>query len=229
VFLQGLENERRVLMSEYESSRFSLRQKVYVEIKKDIITCTLKPGEPLSENQFVERFQVSKTPIREALTSLQQDHLVEYIPNRGFMVSPISIKDVQEIFDARLIYEAAIFKLAFKRMTQADIETLESCSKFEFDDSSPETINQAMQANLDFHLYLAKIAGNSRLYWHYAHLLDEAQRLIYLDFKSSNILRMWHDAHHGIVEAIHQRNEAAGIQAIEETLELAKRRILRAE
>jgi DNA-binding GntR family transcriptional regulator len=76
---------------------------------------------------------------------------------------------------------------------------------------------------------LAKIAGNSRIYWHYAHLLDEAQRLIYLDFKNSNILGMWHNAHHGIVEALHQRDEAAGIQAIEETLELAKRRILTAE
>ncbi len=216
-------------MSEYETSRISLRQKVYGEIKKDIISCKLKPGEPLSENQFVERFKVSKTPIREALTSLQQDHLVEYTTNRGFMVSPISVKDVQEIFDARSIYEAAIFKLAFKRMSQADIETLESYSKFEFEDSDPEAINQAMQANLNFHLFLAKIAGNSRLYWHYAHLLDEAQRLIFLDFKSSNILLMWHNAHHGIVDAILQRDETAGIQAIEETLEMAKRRILRAE
>ncbi len=212
-----------------ESSRYSLRQKVYIEIKKDIITCTLKPGEPLSENQFVERFKVSKTPIREALTSLQQDHLVEYIPNRGFMVSPISVKDVQEIFDAREIYEEAIFKLAYKRMTQADIETLDSYSRFEFDNNDPEAINQAMQANLNFHLHLAKMAGNSRLYWHYAHLLDEAQRLIYLDFKSSNILLMWPNAHHGIINAIHQHDEAAGIQAIGETLELAKKRILRAE
>jgi len=216
-------------MSQYDPSRISLRQKVYFEIKRDIITCMLKPGEPLSENQFVERFQVSKTPIREALTSLQQDHLVEYIPNRGFMVSPISVKDVQEIFDARSFYEAAIFKLAFKRMTQADIEKLESYSRLEFDSPGPEEIDQAMQANLNFHLTLAKIAGNSRLSWHYAHLLDEAQRLIYLDFNSSNILPVWHNTHHGIFDAIHQRDEAAGIRAIEETLELAKRRILRAE
>jgi DNA-binding GntR family transcriptional regulator len=216
-------------MNENESSRFSLRQKVYAAIKKDIITCTLKPGEPLSENQFVERFQVSKTPIREALTSLQQDRLVEYIPNRGFMVSPISVKDVQEIFDARAFYEAAIFKLALKRMVPGDVEMLEGYSKVDFDASSPDAINLAMEANLNFHLCLAKIAGNSRLYWHYAHLLDEAQRLIYLDFKSSNILPMWHSTHHGIVDSLHQRDEAAGIRSIEETLELAKRRILRAE
>ena len=41
-----------------------LRQQVYEQIKHDIITCKLAPGEPLSENQFLDRFQVSKTPIR---------------------------------------------------------------------------------------------------------------------------------------------------------------------
>jgi DNA-binding GntR family transcriptional regulator len=139
------------------------------------------------------------------------------------------VKDVQEIFDARAFYEEAIFKLAFKRISPADVEMLEGYSKIDFDDNNPDAINLAMQANINFHLCLAKIAGNSRLYWHYAHLLDEAQRLIYLDFKSSNILPMWHSTHHGIVDALHQRDEAAGLRSIEETLDLAKRRILRAE
>lgn len=207
----------------------NLRQRVYEEIKADIITCRLKPGEPLSENQFLERFQVSKTPIREALTSLQQDHLVEYIPNRGFMVSPISVRDVQEIFDAREFYEVALFRLALKRITAVDIEKLEGYSRVEFDLNDPEAITLVLQTNYDFHLLIARMAGNSRLYWHYARLLDEAQRLIYLDFKNSNILPMWHSSHHGIVDALRDHDEAAGIAAIEHTLELAKRRILTAE
>ena len=54
-----------------KSSPVSLRQKAYALIKHEIITCELPPGEPISENDFVDRFQVSKTPVREALTSLQ--------------------------------------------------------------------------------------------------------------------------------------------------------------
>lgn len=216
-------------MKKPKETPLSLRQKVYAEIKADIITCKLAPGEPLSENQFLERFQVSKTPIREAFTSLQQDRLVEYIPNRGFMVSPISVRDVQEIFDAREFYEVALFKLALKRMTPTDIEKLEGYSRVEFDLNDPNATGLVLETNRNFHLLIAKIASNSRLYWHYAHLLDEAQRLIYLDFKNSNILPRWHSSHSGIVEAIRRRDEAAGIAAIEETLEHAKRRILTVE
>ncbi len=212
--------------SHQQDEKFSLRQKVYAQIKHDILTCKLEPGEPLSENQFVERFQVSKTPIREALTSLQQDRLVEYIPNRGFMVAPISIRDVQEIFDAREFYEIALFKLALKRITPAEVEMLKGYSRVEHDLNDPAAIDIFLEANHNFHLGIARIAGNNRLYWHYASLLDEAQRLIYLDFKNSNILPMWHASHHGIMDALCEHDESKGVQSIKETLEQARRRVL---
>jgi DNA-binding GntR family transcriptional regulator len=218
-----------VTISEKNTSRSSLRQRIYAAIKNDIITCKLAPGEPLSENQFVERFQVSKTPIREAFTSLEQDHLVEYIANRGFMVAPISVNDVKEIFEARLFYETALFKLALKKITPEDIDILEGYSRIKHDPDQPEAIYFYLEANLNFHVGIARIAGNSRLSWHYAKLLDEAQRLIFLDFQNSNIMPAWHTSHHGIVEALRNHDESAGVEAIEHTLELAKRRILSAD
>ncbi len=214
---------------EVQEEKFSLRQKVYAQIKHDIITCKLEPGEPLSENQFVEQFQTSKTPIREALTSLIQDRLVEYITNRGFMVSQISVRDVQEIFDAREFYETTLYRMALKRISDADVHQLESYAKIDFDLNDPGAIDLILKTNQDFHLHLARIAGNSRMYWHYASLLDEAQRLFYMDFKNGNILPEWHHSHHGILEAIRCRDEAAGVQAIHDTLDLAKRRILGAD
>ncbi len=221
--------KKGILKEKKQEEKFSLRQKVYAQIKYDIITCKLEPGEPLSENQFVERFQVSKTPIREALTSLIQDRLVEYVANRGFMVSQISVRDVQEIFDAREFYEVALLKLAMKRITETDIRELEGYSKVEFDFDDPASIDNILRANIDFHLGLARLAGNSRLYWHYASLLDEAQRLIYLDFKNNNTLPEWHNSHHGILDTIHCHDEEMGEKAIRDTLEQARRRVLRAE
>ena len=210
-----------------ESSRVSLRQKVYAEIKQDIISCRLEPGAPLSEHQFLERFQVSKTPIREALTSLQQDHLVEYIPNRGFMVAPISIIDVKEIFEARQFYETALYKLAIQRINPDEIVELERLSCLEPDSDRAEAMEAVLQNNLQFHLGIARIAGNGRMYWHYASLMDEAQRLIYLDYKSSNNLSVWRHSHTGILDALRSQDEQTGIQSIIETLDLAQRRILR--
>jgi len=124
-----------------------LRQQVYEQIKHDIITCKLSPGEPLSENQFLDRFNVSKTPIREALTSLVQDGLVEYTPNRGFMVTPISVSDIQEIFEARIFFETELFRLAVKKISDAEIEDLEKQSRVDGDTKSPDYAEKFLESN----------------------------------------------------------------------------------
>lgn len=204
----------------------SLRQKVYEQIKREIITCRLAPGEPLSEGQFVDRFQVSKTPIREALTSLQQDRLVEYIANRGFSVTPISLRDIQEIFEARAFYECTLFEWAVKYITREEIDRLEKFAQIEYNLADAQAVENYLQANLEFHLIIARTARNSRIFWHYNGLMNEAQRLIYLDFKNSNILPAWHTSHSGITQALRSGDAASGIQAIQETLDQAKKRIL---
>jgi DNA-binding GntR family transcriptional regulator len=209
-----------------KQTHVSLRQKVYEQIKRDIITCKLEPGEPLSEGQFVDRFQVSKTPIREAFTSLEQDHLVEYTPNRGFFVTQVSFIDVHEIYEARMIYETALFKLALKNVNDSDIDILDSYSRLEYNLNDGSAIEAYQKANQDFHLGIARLARNSRLYWHYSNLLNEAQRLIYLDFKNNNILPKWHSSHLEIMLALRNRDKEAGVQAIEETLDRARKRIL---
>src|SRR5574338_205870 len=114
-----------------------LREQVYEQIKHDIITCKLSPGEPLSENQFLDQFQVSKTPIREALTSLVQDGLVEYTPNRGFMVTAISILDINEIFEERIFFETEFFRMSVKNISDADIDQLEGQSRVQADSKNP--------------------------------------------------------------------------------------------
>ena len=209
-----------------KSASGNLRQQVYEQIKYDIISCKIAPGQPISEGQFVERFQVSKTPIREALTSLQQDHLVEYIPNRGFSAANISFKDIQEIYEARIFFEAVLIKLAVKHITDAEIDKLENYASIQYDWNDPASIDAYLQANIDFHLDLARAARNNRLFWHYRTLLNEAQRLIYMDFNSTNVIPIWSVSHKRFTDALRCRDESAGAQAIEETLENAKKRLL---
>jgi DNA-binding GntR family transcriptional regulator len=214
---------------ENKNEHRSLRQKVYIDIMQDIITCKLPPGASISELQFLERFQVSKTPIREALTALQKDGLVHYTPNRGFMVAPISIRDVQEIFEARIFFETTLFRLALANLTEENIAALETLSQVEEDTSNPAELDAVMKTNEQFHLEIARIAGNNRLWGYYRTLLNEAQRLIYLDLKSNNITHIWHTSHLTIMEAIRNHDEEAGIACIREVLLKAKRRILGTE
>jgi DNA-binding GntR family transcriptional regulator len=203
-----------------------LRQHVYEQIKHDIITCKLTPGEPLSENQFVDRFGVSKTPIREALTSLVQDGLVEYTPNRGFMVTTVSVADIQEIFEARIFFEAEMFRLAVKKISDAEIDELEKQSHVDGNAKSPEYAETFLESNRKFHTALATASRNSRLLWYYETLMNEAQRLFYMDISLHNKEFQWGHGHEGIIKALRNRDEVAGVTAIRDTLENARKRVL---
>jgi DNA-binding GntR family transcriptional regulator len=203
-----------------------LRQQVYEQIKHDIMTCKLAPGEPLSENQFLERFGVSRTPIREALTSLVQDGLVEYTPNRGFMVTTVSVTDIQEIFEARIFIEAELFRLAVKKISDGEIDELEMQSREQGDVKSPDYAETFLESNRKFHMALAAAGRNSRLLWYYETLMNEAQRLFYMDISNHHQDFRWGHGHEGIIQALRSRDEQAGVTVIRETLENARKRIL---
>ncbi|HEX5836285.1 MAG TPA: GntR family transcriptional regulator [Anaerolineales bacterium] len=203
-----------------------LRQHVYEQIKHDIITCKLAPGDPLSEHQFVDRFQVSKTPIREALTSLVQDGLVEYTPNRGFRVTPISVADIKEIFEARIFFEEEIFRLAVKKISDEEIDALEKHNWVNGDVKSLDYAEDFLESNWKFHTALAAASRNSRLLWYYETLMNEAQRLFYMDISQHNREFQWGHGHEGIIQALRNRDEEAGVAAIRDTLERARKRVL---
>jgi DNA-binding GntR family transcriptional regulator len=203
-----------------------LRQQVYEQIKHDIMTCKLAPGEPLSENQFLERFGVSRTPIREALTSLVQDGLVEYTPNRGFMVTTVSVTDIQEIFEARIFIEAELFRLAVKKISDGEIDELEKQSRLQTDVKSPDYAETFLESNRKFHIALAAAGRNSRLLWYYETLMNEAQRLFYMDISNHHQDFRWGHGHEGILQALRSRDEQAGVTVIRDTLENARKRIL---
>lgn len=214
------------IQTDGSKQRVSLRQKLYHRIKHEIITGVLKPAEPLSESDLSERYEVSGTPVREALTSLQRDQLVEYVPNRGFMVAPISVRDVQEIYEARVFFESIFLRLAIQRITEAELQVLEETQEVSYNLSDPASVDRYFQANYTFHMTIAEASRNSRLIVHYQSLLDEAQRLIYMDMKNNNVLPIWHQSHGKLIQAIRDKDEAGGIRALEEIMENGKRRVL---
>jgi DNA-binding GntR family transcriptional regulator len=209
-----------------KKQKVSLRQKIYEQIKHEIITGTLAPAQQLSESDLSERYEVSGTPVREALTSLQRDKLVEYAPNRGFMVSPISIKDVQEIYEARVFFESVLLRLAISRITEAELQILDATQEVSYNLNDPASVDKYFHANFVFHMTIAAASRNSRLISHYHSLLDEAQRLIYMDMKNNNVMPIWHKSHQQLIDAIKNKDEVAGITTLEEIMENGKRRIL---
>lgn len=85
---------------------------VYEEVRQAIIDLRLRPGEPLREAGIAEQLGVSKTPIREALTRLEQEGLVETTSFKGAVVSGYSPRDLEEIYELRGLLEGAAARSA---------------------------------------------------------------------------------------------------------------------
>ncbi len=79
----------------------SLKQQVYDAIKHSIIHCEYTPGSQLNEDTFCQRFGASRTPVRDALGRLEQEGLVVIQPKRGVLISPVSLRAINELFEVR--------------------------------------------------------------------------------------------------------------------------------
>ena len=83
----------------------SLKQQAYDEIKRKIVTCEYAPNTLLNEELLREELHGSRTPIRDALSRLEQKGLITILPKKGIMVSSLSINDINMVFEVRMMYE----------------------------------------------------------------------------------------------------------------------------
>lgn len=88
----------------------SLKLRAYHIIKEKIISCEYAPSTLLNEEVLREEIGVSRTPIRDALSRLEQEGLITIIPKKGIMVSGLSIADINMIFEVRMLYEPYALK-----------------------------------------------------------------------------------------------------------------------
>ena len=93
----------------------SLRSQAVVALRDAILSGQFKPGAVLNEKELAERLGVSKTPIREGLSLLEHEGLIQTIPRRGYIVTPITVQHIHELFDLRIILESAAAEQAALR------------------------------------------------------------------------------------------------------------------
>jgi len=155
----------------------SQKDRVYRSLRKEILTLTLSPRQMLIEAALARRFKVSKTPIREALAVLQRDGLVEALPRKGYLVTPITVRDVQNLLELRVALEGAAAELAAPRLTPDDLAHLESLRAPQ-DPDAPGGMQRFLDYNREFHLTIARASGNSRLAALIEQVNEEMSRMI---------------------------------------------------
>ncbi len=163
---------------------------VFRQLKADIVACRLLPGTMLGAQQLAERFQTSRTPVHEALKALCQEGLLKVVPRVGYTVTPVTVADIDEIFDLRLSLEVLGAGLAARRVTDQDVRTLEAQHHRAEQNLNSGSIDDAaylqslIAGNRDFHSSIAALSGNQRLARMVGGLLDEGQRIYFLYFRA---------------------------------------------
>lgn len=146
------------------SWRMTARQVALREIRQEIMTRRLKPGARIGQDEIAERLNVSRVPIREALTVLESEGQVTYQPHRGYTVAELSLEELEEIYLMRRLLETEAIKHAVDNLDEDFMAHLERLVR-EMDELSEEDdLLGFTEANREFHLALFERAKLPRLF-----------------------------------------------------------------
>lgn len=142
-----------------------LRKMIYEQLMSDILSGRINAGERLSEAALVERFGVSKTPIREAFIQMEQEGYIVLQKNVGAVVQKISIKMVEEIFTLVAVLESYATEtvVAERKLTKSDIAHLAKLIQTMKEYSQRKKYLEYRLLNVEFHGYFVEKLGNETL------------------------------------------------------------------
>lgn len=140
----------------------TLPEQIADRIYSAIVRGEYAPGERIREEELAASFGVSRGPVREALRILEGDAVVRVVPNRGAHVTPLSVQELNEIFEIRRVLAGAMVRRLGKPSPQLLAQLGEQVEKLE---RLSDDVDQAayVAASVDLSLALARASGNERL------------------------------------------------------------------
>lgn len=133
------------------------------ELENEIVEGRFRPGERLDEMTLASRFEVSRTPIREALFGLESSGLVEIIPRRGAFVRKVGARELVEMFEVMAELEAACGRFACQRMTREQEAELKRRLSLCEDAAAALEVDRYYWENDGFHAVIYAASGNAFL------------------------------------------------------------------
>ncbi len=208
--------------------RMSLTELAYAQLKQEILRSELKPGSIVIEAELAERFGFSKTPIREALRLLVQDGWIEVLPRRGYLVRPIGLDDLRQIYEFRSLLERSIIRLAAPAIDHAVIAALRDDIAAQA--RAGDSIEESIQASHRFHTRLAYLTSNDRIVRTLESLLDEVERLLRMLPQLVSVMTSNEEieAHSDLVDALEVGDTEQAVRLMDSHLRQIGRTLLEA-
>ena len=206
----------------------SLTDRAYLGLRKEIITCKLRPGTEVGEQELASRLSMSKTPVRESLVRLTLEGLVEAFPRRGYRITPVTIKDINDVFTVRKALGSVAAELAAVRMSKEELDALKVLADQTYIRKSSLPVQEFVSANNIFHATIAEGARLPRLHALITGYLEQCTRLFHMGATIRDVTSETQVDHTRIIDALCSRDPAAAREAIALHIENTRRGLLSA-
>jgi DNA-binding GntR family transcriptional regulator len=193
--------------------RLSLHDEVVARLRDLIVRGELRPNDRLGERELCERFEISRTPLREALKVLAAEGLVELLPHRGARVASLTPADVQHMFEVMASLEALSGELAASRITDEQLAEIDDHHAAMVDAYERRDLPVYFEHNQAIHERIVLAGGNPVLREVYQGLSGRIRRARYAANTSEERWAAAVREHEAILTALHAR-DAAGLAAI---------------
>ena len=191
-----------------ERKRGSGVKVVYDLLRDEILDLVLPPGSPIDEVQLAERFQMSRTPIREALVRLAGEGLIVTLPNRSTMVSNLDFLNMAAFFDALVLMYRVTAQLAAQHRRPEDLDAIRDRQAAFAAAVRAQDALAMIATNAAFHAAIAEAGRNPYFNSLFSRLLDEGRRFLRLYYQSyeDRLPQQFVDEHEDMIAAIEARD-----------------------
>lgn len=204
----------------------TIRRKVYNHLRESILRGDYGPKERLYETKISEEIGASRTPVREALHSLELEGFVECLPKVGYVVKPVTDGEVAEICEIRGLIEGLALRWAVEKARERLIEELQRNISLSEGRAAKGDARSFIDLDSQFHEIIARLSGSTRL-------LELAQTLrrhmlryrVQSIYAMENVVRAI-EGHKGILAAIEKGDMENIIHALRQHLDQSKKDIL---
>jgi DNA-binding GntR family transcriptional regulator len=210
------------------AQRQSRAEDVYETLKRDIANFKLVPGDRFTENSVTERLNVSRTPVRQALTRLQQEGYVEVLFRSGWRVLPFDFAKFEQLYDLRMVLETTaaqrLCEDGLRRpnpINRALIDELMGLWLVPLAQRSSDTL-QVSQWDEDFHCALVVAAGNPEMARVHREVTERIRIIRRLDFTQQARIDATYDEHGKILSAIRAKRSDQAVMLLRAHIETSQ-------
>ena len=195
---------------------------IFIKLREEILQGLLKNGEKLTEQRICNKYNVSRTPVREAFRLLEQEGLIEMIPNRGAFVTGFGDQDVADMYEMRKVYEVLAFEWAVERITPEELEEIKNAYELMEFYTHKKEYEKTSEQNTHFHELIYKASHNRLL----TQILTSYQYYT-KQFKVGSEANYDHmddllEEHYEILQSMETKDAKSGMEVIKKHLEVSK-------